>query len=122
MLAWIFRSLNAHIITTRFDVAVRKPLKVLLLVSQNFARRSRKTLINKSTWTVIDNFDGNIKLKIDRSRSMGSAFYWAGFHEYREFIFMHRFLKPDMVAIDIGANLGEYTLFMAKRLSNGKVF
>jgi FkbM family methyltransferase len=35
---------------------------------------------------------------------------------------MHRFLKKDMVAIDIGANLGEYTLFMAKRLTNGKVF
>ncbi|HCW07094.1 MAG TPA: FkbM family methyltransferase, partial [Cytophagales bacterium] len=48
-------------------------------------------------------------------------FYWAGFHEFREFIFMHRFLKKDMVAIDIGANLGEYSLFMAKRLTAGKV-
>ncbi len=121
MLAWIFRTLNARIITTRFEI-VRKPLKVLLLISQKFARRSRQQLDNKPSWVVIDNFDADLKLKIDRSRTMGASFYWAGFHEFREFIFMHRFLKGDMVALDVGANLGEYTLFMAKRLGDGKVF
>lgn len=121
MLAWIFRTLNARIIATPYEW-VRKPLKVLLLVSQKFARNSQKKLGNQSTWVVIDNFDVDIKLKIDRSRTMGASFYWVGFHEFREFIFMHRFLKKDMVALDVGANLGEYTLFMAKRLTNGKVF
>jgi FkbM family methyltransferase len=53
---------------------------------------------------------------------MGASFFWAGFHEFREFIFMHRFLKKEMVALDVGANLGEYTLFMAKRLTAGKIF
>lgn len=120
MLAWIFRTLNAHIITTRYEL-VRKPLKVILLLSQKVAKFSRGRLQNKTTWVTINNFDGNIKLKIDRSRTMGAAFYWEGFHEFREFIFMHRFLKKEMVAIDVGANLGEYTLFMAKRLTNGKV-
>ena len=120
MLAWIFRTLNANIITTRYEW-IRKPLKVLLLVSQKFAKRSREQLNGRPTWTVIGNFDGNIKLKIDRSRTMGASFYWAGFHEFREFIFMHRFLTNEMVALDIGANLGEYSLFMAKRLSAGKV-
>jgi FkbM family methyltransferase len=52
---------------------------------------------------------------------MGSALYWTGFHEFREFVFLHRFLKPDMVFVDVGANMGEYTLFAAKRLIKGKV-
>jgi len=121
MLARIFRALNSHIITTRFEL-IRKPLKVLVLFSQGFARRSMRHLNNKVTWVEIDNFDSDIKLRIDRSRVMGAAFYWIGFHEFRELIFMHLFLKQDMVALDIGANLGEYTLFMAKRLSSGKVF
>ncbi len=120
-LAWAFRSLNAHIVTTRFTW-VRKPLKVLLLISEKFRSWSLKNQDGKTKWIVIDNYDKDIKLKIDRSRAMGASFYWTGFHELREFIFLQRFLKKDMVAIDIGANLGEYTLFMAKRLTSGKVF
>lgn len=121
MFAWIFRTLNAHIITTRLEL-VRKPLKVLFLVSQFFAKRSQRTLKNKTQWTVINNFDSNLKLKVDRSRMMGASFFWTGLHEVREFIFLHRYLKKEMVALDIGANLGEYTLFMAKRLPLGRVF
>ncbi len=119
--AWIFRSLNANIITTRYEW-IRKPLKVTFLISTKIRFRSLKKSLGKAQWDIIRNFDGNIKLKIDRSRTMGASFFWSGFHELREFIFLHRFLKKDMIAIDIGANLGEYTLFMAKRLSNGKVF
>jgi len=121
MLAWIFRTLNAKIITTQFEF-VRKPLKVVLLISQQFVKGSAQQLHGKHTWVIINNFDGNIKLKIDRSRMMGASFFWTGIHELREFIFLHRFLRPDMVAMDVGANLGEYTVFMAKRLARGRVF
>ena len=117
---WIFRSLNAYIVTTPW-AAVRKPLKVLFLVSAYFRSLSLKRLKGKPTWCVINNFDRNIKLKIDRSRDMGASFFWTGFHELREFIFLHRFLKNEMTALDVGANLGEYTLFMAKRLTSGRV-
>jgi len=70
---------------------------------------------------VIKNFDGDLKLKIDNSRSMGATIYWTGFHEFHEFLFLHKFLSPDMVFVDIGANLGEYSLFAAKRVKRGKV-
>src|SRR5260370_32711558 len=106
MLAWIFRTLNARIITTRFEI-VRKPLKVLLLISQKFARRSRQQLDNKPSWVVIDNFDADLKLKIDPSRTMGASFYSPASHEFREFIFMHRLLKEDMLPLVIGPNLGD---------------
>lgn len=121
LLAGFFRSLNAHIVTTRFKL-VRKPLKVLFLISGYFRSWSLRKPNGKPCWEVIDNFDKDIKLKIDRSRTMGASFFWTGFHELREFIFLHSFLKKDMIVVDIGANLGEYTLFMAKRLTTGKVF
>jgi FkbM family methyltransferase len=118
--ARVFRSLNAHIITTRFEW-VRKPLKVLFLLSGKVQSWSMKKSDGKSHWEILQNFDTDIKLKVDRSRSMGASLYWTGFHELREFIFLHRFLKREMVALDVGANLGEYTLFMAKRLTAGHV-
>src|SRR5258708_12088987 len=121
MVGWILRTLNSRIITTRLEW-VRKPLKVLLLISRRFYLQSLKKSSSKPNWIVIDNFDSNVKLKIDRSRAMGASLYWTGFHEVREFIFLHRFLKKEMIAFDVGANLGEYSVFMAKRLSLGQVF
>jgi FkbM family methyltransferase len=120
-ISWLFRSLHAKIVTTQTEW-VRKPLKVSFLLASRLRAWSVKKLNGKHAWVTIRNFDGDIVLKIDRSRTMGASFYWTGFHEMREFIFLHRFLKKGMVAVDIGANLGEYTLFMAKRLTEGKIF
>jgi FkbM family methyltransferase len=60
-------------------------------------------------------------MEVDKARWMGAAIYWTGFHDLREFIFLHKFLKSSMTFIDIGANQGEYSLFAAKRLTSGKV-
>src|SRR5882672_7332848 len=94
--AWIFRSLNSNIITTRYEW-LRKPLKVVFLISTKIRVRSLKKPVGKPQWDIINNFDGNIKLKIDRSRTMGASFFWSGFHELREFIFLHRFLTKEMI-------------------------
>ena len=118
-IACFFRSINANIVTTHSAIG-RKFLKLFFLLSFYFSRWFRK-LGGAPSFYIINNFDTDLKLKIDRSRSMGSSLYWTGFHEFRELLFLHRFLQPSMVAIDVGANLGEYTLFMAKRLHKGKV-
>ena len=48
--------------------------------------------------------------------------YVCGSFEPNEFAFLHRFLMPGMVFIDVGANDGYYTLFAAKRVgSSGRV-
>lgn len=114
-----FRSVNSLLITTD-NVVVEKILKVFLAVSVKFYHNARKKK-RESSDVVIDNFDSNIKMKIDPSRSMGAAIYWTGFHEFREFLFLHRYLKNDMVFADVGANQGEYALFAAKRLMGGQV-
>jgi FkbM family methyltransferase len=119
LLASLFRSLNARLITT--DNAVgEKILKFFFALSLIVYRYERKKK-RKSETLVINNFDGNIKMQIDRSRSMGASLYWTGFHEFRELLFLERYLKSDMTFVDIGANQGEYSLFAAKRLSKGIV-
>lgn len=118
-LARLFRSLNAKLIYTD-NVVLEKILKVFFWISVLVYRKERKKKIS-SLNVVIDNFDSNVKMVIDPSRSMGSAIYWTGYHEFREFLFLHRFLRPDMVFLDVGANQGEYSLFAAKRLTKGKV-
>ena len=48
--------------------------------------------------------------------------YVCGSFEPNEFSFLHGFLKPGMVFIDVGANDGYYTLFAARRVGQaGKV-
>jgi len=115
----IFRGINARLITTD-NLFLEKIYKACFALSIVLYRRFRFASV-KHPVVVIDNYDQTIKMKIDRTRSMGAAIFWTGFHEFREFIFLHHFLKPNMVFVDVGANQGEYALFAAKRLSNGTV-
>jgi FkbM family methyltransferase len=120
-LAWLFRNLNSRLITMRV-VGLHKTLKLSYGLSKWMLR---KGMLQKSgseeQMVLIKNFDSDLQLKIDRSRTIGASIYWTGFHEFRELLFLHDFLKEDMVLLDVGANVGEYTLFAAKRLLNGKV-
>jgi FkbM family methyltransferase len=121
IIANLFRSINARLITAKTEVE-RKLLKPFFLLSIYINRWTKRPAGSKEEILVVSNFDSDLKLQIDRSRSMGASIFWTGFHEYREFLFLNKFLKDEMVGVDVGANLGEYTLFMAKRLSKGKVF
>lgn len=117
---WL-RALNANLITTD-NFLLEKLYKASFSLSLLIYRRSISGKSdNSSRAVIIDNFDSDIRMYIDTSRTMGASIFWTGFHEFREFIFLHRFLKRDMVFIDVGANQGEYTLFAAKRLREGKV-
>jgi len=121
LVARFFRWNNSKLVITE-NIITEKFFKTFFWLSVMVYRVLKPQLAGKSSYVTIHNFDGNLSLKIDKSRSMGAALYWTGFHEFREFLFLHRYLKPEMVFIDIGANLGEYSLFAAKRLSGGKVF
>ena len=117
-LARSFRSINSKIVTTAPGL-LRKLLKVTLLMSY---RLSRILPDGKDEEVVIQNFDSDIRMILNPSRTMGKVIYWTGFHEVKELVFLHHFLKPDMVFVDIGANMGEYSLFAAKRLPQGRVY
>lgn len=74
-----------------------------------------------SRWTEIADFDGDMKLRLDRAAYMGSLIYWRGYHSYRELRVLDRLLTPAMTFVDVGANRGEFTIFTAKRLPHGRV-
>jgi FkbM family methyltransferase len=119
LVAYLFRALNAKLVTVQ-NLYLQKALKLSFLISFKFKKKFQK-LGNKSLPYTINNFDVNLKIKIDRSKAIGSSLFWTGFHELKELIFLHHYLIPEMIAIDVGSNIGEYTIFLAKRLKKGKV-
>ncbi len=72
-------------------------------------------------WVVIDDFEGDLRLRVDRSSMIGSLIYWNGSFSPNELAVLRRILEPDMVFVDVGANQGELTVFAASRLPRGHV-
>ena len=70
---------------------------------------------------VIDDFEGDLRLRVDRSSMIGSLIYWNGSFSPNELAVLGRILEPDMVFADVGANQGELTVFAASRLPHGHV-
>lgn len=71
--------------------------------------------------TTIHDFDGDLSISLDRSSYISSAIYWRGHHSLAITRFLEDFLEPEMTLVDVGANIGEITLFAAKRLRRGRV-
>jgi FkbM family methyltransferase len=72
-------------------------------------------------WTEIADFEGDLRMRLDRSAYMGSVIYWRGIHAYAEAGIIRRFLPEDGVFVDVGANQGELTLVAARRARRGRV-
>lgn len=72
-------------------------------------------------WVMIDDFDDNLRFRLDRSAYLGSLIYWRGFHAEDELRVLDRLIEDGMIFLDVGANQGEFTLFAAKRLPHGRV-
>ena len=118
-LAFWFRASNSKLIQPQSLIEL-KIRKVIFWLSLILFKRWTSTK-QASNLKLIDNVDQNIVMRVDISKTMGAAFFWMGYHEFNEWRYLHRFLKQDMVFIDVGSNQGEYALFAAKRLTNGKV-
>lgn len=115
MLAAIFRSLLYPLITFR-------PTYLVGMVLVRLARKLKKrTWKNHEEMVTINNFMGSIKMRLDKNSYMGGTIYWCGFHHISELLFLKDFVRKDMVFADIGANQGEFSLFAASVLENGRV-
>lgn len=76
---------------------------------------------NLSEWITISDFRGHYFLTVNPAAYMGSSLYWLGWHHRWEIEYLERSLRPDDVFIDAGANLGEFTIAAAGRLTQGRV-
>lgn len=65
----------------------------------------------------------HFKIKVDVSKYLGYSIFWRGAHDWSTIFVLKNFVKKDDVIFDIGANIGEYTLYAASFInSNGKVY
>lgn len=69
----------------------------------------------------LDDFDGDLKFRLDLNEHMGSQIFWRGFHSGPQLQLLSYLLEPNHVFIDIGANHGEFTVVAARRVPEGHV-
>lgn len=69
----------------------------------------------------IDDIDGDLTMELDLAEHIARAIFWYGAYAVSVRRLMDRLLQPDWTVLDIGANIGELTLFAAKRLPQGRV-
>ena len=68
-------------------------------------------------------FDENVRIVTSLSDHIESQVFWQGFQEADEGVILRlkRLLPPDGVFIDVGANIGTFTLVAARRAVRGQV-
>lgn len=116
--ASVFRTLNAQLLYRQgvINTVLKGPYWLSVYFFKRWIKKARQPLIK-----TITNYDHDLKIELDLSRTMGASMFWTGFHEFNEMRFLNRYLKPEMTFVDVGANQGEFALFAAKRLPNGQV-
>lgn len=71
---------------------------------------------------VIYQLTKSIKIICEPSSSYGSFIVYARFPEHEEMEFIHSYLQPKDVMIDVGANIGAISLLAADKITHGKIF
>lgn len=82
----------------------------------------RRFYIRRPIDVWVTDFDRDIMINVDLSGHIGSHIFWRGYHSRDELIVLERFLGQEHVFLDVGANLGEFTLFAAKRVRSGRIY
>lgn len=86
--------------------------------------RVRKHYARSSPPLEIDTtIEGDIKIRTSLSDHIEAQLYWQGFQEADEGVLrlIKRYLPPDGIFIDIGANIGSFTLVAARIATRGEV-
>jgi FkbM family methyltransferase len=65
---------------------------------------------------------GSVDLVVPRNEDVGRLIYYFGNYESDDIEYLMRVLRPDDICFDVGANLGYYTVLMAKAVPQGRVY
>jgi len=125
------------VIGVKMNFTKLSPQKIKWLTnSSEFKKSPIKILTRVLVWEIFRKFgkrmsftfDRNLKIFLFPDDGVASLTYYFGYHEPEIFNFLAKILdklqesKKEIVYCDIGANIGLYSLFAAKRLKNkGKV-
>jgi FkbM family methyltransferase len=66
--------------------------------------------------TEIQDYDGSAWMKLDLSEHMQSQIYWYGYYSRDIIKLLNNLLRPSMVVVDVGANIGEIAVAAAHRV------
>lgn len=70
----------------------------------------------------ISDFDGGLRMRLRLSDHMQRRIFWMGYYSTDIVAILKEILEPEMVVIDVGANIGEITLVSAQMVGDkGKV-
>ncbi len=71
---------------------------------------------------MVPDFDGSFRMRLRLSEHMQRRIFWMGYYSTDIVALLDRLLKPGMIIVDVGANIGEITLVAAQRIGRaGKV-
>jgi FkbM family methyltransferase len=113
-------------------LSVFKPSKLQWLFSHEIARKHPfRTVWRLINWEFIRIFNRAVESRYDETfditlvphEGASRLAYYFGVSEPELFAFYEGFLKPGMIVVDAGANIGLHTLFFAKRVGpEGRVY
>src|SRR6476469_5615627 len=75
-----------------------------------FARVCRWQIESRLRDEVIVPWIGSIRLAVRRGMTGATGNVYAGLHEFADMAFTLHFLRPNDLFLDVGANIGSYTL------------
>ena len=82
----------------------RRRLRALM----QFVKWQINTLLNP--YPIVFPFTENTKLLISKGMTGATGNYYCGLHEFEDMGFLLHFLRPGDLFVDIGANVGSYTI------------
>lgn len=80
-----------------------------------FLNAFRKRYYSAGVVTVLD-YDGTLRMELDLGEHMASQIFWFGYYSRDVLFAIDRMLTPGSTFLDVGANMGEVSLFAAKRV------
>lgn len=109
---------------------MKKPLLLLRAFSKNlrhwpgglwFSEQLRKKYASRHEDIILSDFDTDLKLLVNLSDHIGSQIFWRGYYSYDQLLLADRIIHPQDVVLDVGANIGEFSVYAAKRCHKGQV-
>lgn len=88
-----------------------------------FLEPLRRLFLSCTDCITVHDFDGSLSARLCLNKHMQSQIFWYGYYSRDIVLLLDRILKPGMVVMDAGANIGEITMSAAHRVGpDGKVF
>lgn len=81
-------------------------------------RIMRSLFRHASGLAMVNDFDGNLRIRLDLAEHMQRRIFWIGYYNREIVALLNRLIRPGMVVVDIGANIGEITLVAANRTTH----